>query len=165
MRKNPESGRSLNITALVRAVEARSDEDAFPARLSAADWQQLATALERRELQPGELLLRRGDTDECAYLVESGRLQVFVVGGPPRSHRIATLHEGTLVGEPGLFAAAPRMAHVEAMTPCVVWALSARRLQELAAAAPMLVLEVMRAAGALMAARMRANLERGIPVT
>lgn len=154
----------MDITALVRAIEARSDEDAFAVRLKAADWQHLAGILERRELQGGELLLRRGDTDEYAYAVESGRLQVFVVGGPPRSHRIATLSEGTLVGEPGLFTAAPRMAHVEAMTTCVVWALCARRLQAMAHEAPLLVLEVMRAAGALMAARMRANLERGIPV-
>ena len=155
----------MDITALVRAIEARSDDDAFAIRLDSTDWQQLATILERRELSAGELLLRRGDTEECAYVVERGRLQVFVIGGPPRSHRIATLSEGTLIGEPGLFATAPRMAHVEAMTSCVVWALGSRQLRAMAAEAPLIVLEVMRAAGALMAARMRANLERGIPVT
>jgi hypothetical protein len=45
-----------------------------------------------------------------------------------------------------------------------VWALPAQRLHALAAAAPGLVLEVLRAAGAVMAWRMRANLERGLPV-
>ena len=140
-------------------------EDAFAARLSPAQWRQLATVLERRELEPGTLLLRRGQTETGAYLVERGRLQVFVTGGPPGSHRMATLHEGAVIGEPGLFAATPRLAHVEAVTPCVVWALCARRLHELAAEAPALVLEVLRAAGAVMAVRMRANLERGIPVS
>jgi CRP-like cAMP-binding protein len=112
----------------------------------------------------GAWLLQRGEIQTRAYLVERGRLQVFVVGGPPNSHRIATLHPGSLVGEPGLFAATPRRAHVEAMTPCVVWSLAARRLQELAAAAPALALEVLRAAGVVMAVRMRANLERGVPL-
>jgi CRP-like cAMP-binding protein len=154
----------MDIMPLVEAVQAQSGEDAFAARLSPEQWRQLGTALERRELDVGELLLRRGEVETWAYLVERGRLQVFVVGGPPHSHRIATLHPGSLVGEPGLFAATPRMAHVEAMTPCVVWSLGARRLHELAAAAPALALEVLRAAGAVMAVRMRANLERGIPL-
>jgi CRP-like cAMP-binding protein len=154
----------VDITSLVRAVAARQGEDAFAAKLSADEWAVLATALQRRELQAGDLLLRRGDTDAQAFLIERGQLQVFVTGGPPHSHRLATLREGALVGEPGLFGQTPRMAHVEAVTPCVVWALTAQGLHALAAAAPGLVLEVLRAAGAVMAWRMRANLERGLPV-
>jgi CRP-like cAMP-binding protein len=87
------------------------------------------------------------------------------MGGPPHSHRVATLSQGTVVGEPGLFGATPRMAHVEALTRCVVWALRASRLQTLSAEAPGLVLEVLRAAGAVMARRVRDNRERGIPAT
>jgi CRP/FNR family cyclic AMP-dependent transcriptional regulator len=155
----------MDITPLVTALQAMHGNDAFRARLTQEQWQRLVDAMERRELSPGELLLRRGEIESRAYLVESGQLQVFVVGGPPRSHRIATLHAGSLVGEPGLFAATPRMAHVEAMTHCVVWSLSASRLRELAAEDPALVLEVLRAAGAVMAVRMRDNLERGIPLS
>lgn len=154
----------MDINTLVNAVNARQGDDAFAARLSMDEWRLLASAMHRRELRAGELLVRRGDTDAQAYLVELGQLQVFVTGGPPRSHRIATLREGALIGEPGLFGDTPRMAHVEAVTPCAVWALPAPRLQALADKAPGLVLEVLRAAGAVMAWRMRANLERGIPV-
>ncbi len=157
---------SREISALVRAIESLAGgADAFPVQLSAVEWQQLAVVMDRLELRPGELLLRRGETGRCAYLIESGELQVFVTGGAPRSHRVATLRCGTMVGEPGLFAATPRMAHVEAATACVLWALFADRLQSLAPVAPSLVLEVMRAAGVLMSARMRASVERGIPVT
>ena len=155
----------MDITPLVAALHSLRGEDAFDARLTQQQWQALAAALDRHELSPGDLLLRRGDVESRAYLVERGQLQVFVVGGPPRSHRIATLRAGSLVGEPGLFAATPRMAHVEAMTDCVVWSLCARRLHDLAAEAPALVLEVLRAAGAVMAVRARANVERGIPTT
>jgi CRP-like cAMP-binding protein len=155
----------VDITALVRAIERGRTSDVFGARLSPDEWQRLGGVLKRSELRPGELLLRRGDTEACAYLVESGLLQVFVTGGPPRSHRVATITQGTVVGEPGLFGATPRLAHVEAMTRCVVWALCAPRLHTLSAEAPGLVLEVLRAAGAVMAMRLRDNLERGIPVT
>ena len=92
-----------------------------------------------------------------------GGRRLQVTGGPARSHRVATLGEGAMLGEPALFGAVPRMAHVEAVTGSVVWSLCARRLHLLAGEAPALVLEVLRAAGAVMAARMRANLERGIP--
>lgn len=154
----------LDIQHLATVVSASHGEDAFAARLSMDEWRLLGSAMHRRELPAGELLVRRGDTEAQAYLVEMGRLQVFVTGGAPRSHRIATLREGALIGEPGLFGDTPRMAHVEAVTPCVVWTLPAPRLQALADEAPGLVLEVLRAAGAVMAWRMRANLERGIPV-
>ena len=153
----------MDITPLVQAVEALQDDNAFRAQLSAAQWQQLAAVMSRREIAAGEMLLQRGDIEPRAYLVESGQLQVFVTGGPPRSHRVAALGAGALLGEPALFGATPRMAHVEAVSPTVVWSLCARRLHELAADAPLLVLEVLRAAGAVMALRMQANLERGIP--
>jgi CRP/FNR family transcriptional regulator, cyclic AMP receptor protein len=155
---------ALDITPLVLAVEALPDDDAFKARLSAQQWQQLAAVLERRQLEPGDLLMRRGDVEARAYFVESGRLQVFVTGGPPHSHRMAMLGAGALLGEPVLFSPAPRMAHVEAVSSAVLWSLAAHRLHDLAAHAPLLVVEVLRAAGGVMAARMRANLERGIPV-
>jgi CRP-like cAMP-binding protein len=55
------------------------------------------------------------------------------------------------------------MANVEAMTPCAVWALRGPRLEELAQRSPALALELLRAAGGVMATRMRANLQRQIP--
>lgn len=161
---NPSGHRDMDITALVRAVEGLQLDDRFAPGLDADQWRRLGDRLERRDVLAGELLLRQGERDRNAYLVEQGLLQVFVTGGPPGSHRIGTLRPGALVGEPGLFGDAPRMAHVEAMTPCVVWSLAADRLEALAADEPALALAVLRAAGAVMAARMRANLDRGIPV-
>jgi CRP/FNR family cyclic AMP-dependent transcriptional regulator len=119
----------------------------------------------RRTLACGEFLVERGRTEGVAHLLESGELQVFVTGGPPGSHRIAVLRAGAIVGEPGLFGSAPRMAHVEALTPCVVWTLTAERLFGLAGDDPALVIEVLAAAGRVMSERMRANLARGIPVS
>jgi CRP/FNR family transcriptional regulator, cyclic AMP receptor protein len=71
------------------------------------------------------------------------------------------LRAGAVVGEAGLFSDQPRMANVEAMTACALWALRGVRYDELAVRSPVLALEVARAVAALMGQRMRANIERG----
>lgn len=153
----------MDITTLVQAVQTLNAVDAFKAGLGAAQWQALAPYLARHSLRAGEMLIRQGDADRSAYLLEQGNLQVFASGGTPGANRIAILRPGSLVGEPALFAEVPRQANVEAMTPCVVWGLTAPRLEELCARAPTLALQVLRAAGAVMATRLRMNLERGLP--
>jgi CRP-like cAMP-binding protein len=155
----------MDLTALIRVVESQQAADAFALQLPTAQWCRLAVGMERRVLSSGDLLIRRGERGSHAYLIEEGHLQVFVSGGPPGSHRIARLRAGSIVGEPALFTDAPRLASVEAMTPCIVWALAADRLDALARDEPSLALLVLRAAAVVMSVRMRANLERGIPMT
>jgi CRP-like cAMP-binding protein len=154
----------MDITTLVHAVQTLNAADAFNAGLGAQHWQTLEPYLARHNLRAGDLLIRQGDADRSAYLLEQGNLQVFVTGGPPGRQRIAILRPGSLVGEASLFAEVPRSANVEAMTPCVVWTLSVARLEELCARAPSMALQIIRAAGAVMAVRMRDNLVRGVPL-
>lgn len=154
----------MDITTLVQAVQTLNAVDAFKAALGAQQWQTLAPYLARHSLRAGHLLIRQGDADRTAYFVEQGNLQVFATAGIAGHSRVTILRPGSLVGEPGLFAEVTRSANVEAMTPCVVWGLSAPRLEELCARAPTLALPLMRAAGAVMATRVRANLERGVPL-
>ncbi len=151
----------MDITTLVQAVQTFKGGDAFKAGLDAQHWQTLAPYLARHELRAGDLLMRQGDADRVAYFLEQGNLQVFVSGGGAGASRVTVLRPGALVGEPALFADVPRGANVEAMTPCVVWGLSAERLDELCARAPALALPLLRAAAAVMAVRMRNNLARG----
>jgi len=153
----------MDITALVQALQTLNAEDAFRPRLTVDQWRLIAPYLTRHDIRAGDLLIKQGDADRTMYLLEQGSLQVFVTGGPPGSNRIAILRAGSVVGEPGLFGDSPRMANVEAMTPCVVWALRSPRLEELAQRQPALVLELLRTAGGVMATRMRANLAKQIP--
>ena len=154
----------MDITTLVQAVQTLNADDAFKAGLGPQHWQALAPYLSRHGLRAGDLLIRQGDRDRSAYLLEQGNLQVFVTGGTPGRSRICILRPGSLVGEPGLFAEVARGANVEAMTPCVVWALSAARLDELCARAAPLGLQVLRAAAGVMATRVRGHFERGVPL-
>ena len=153
----------MDINALVQALQTLNAEDAFRPRLSLDQWRLIAPYLTRHEIRAGDLLIKQGDADRTMNFLEQGSLQIFVTGGPPGSNRIAILRAGSVVGEPGLFGDSPRMANVEAMTPCIVWALRGPRLEELAQRQPALVLELLRTAGGVMAMRMRANLAKQTP--
>jgi CRP-like cAMP-binding protein len=155
----------MEFNDLVQAMQTLNAEDAFRPRLSLDQWRTIAPYLTRHDIRAGDLLIKQGDTDRTMYFLGQGSLQVFVTGGAPGSNRIAILRTGSVVGEPGLFSDGARMANVEAMTPCAVWALRGPRLEELAQRSPALAFELMRAAGGVMAIRMRANLQRQIPFT
>jgi CRP/FNR family cyclic AMP-dependent transcriptional regulator len=154
----------MQFEELVKVVQTLNADDAFRARLTFEQWRTFAPYLGRHEVRAGELLIRQGDTDRAMYFLGLGSLQVFVSGGPPGVHKVAILRAGSVVGEPGLFGDSPRMSNVEAMTPCTVWALNGPRMEELGQRSPVLALEVLRAAGAVMAARTRANMARQTPV-
>ena len=148
----------MEIDELVTAVQTLNAEDAFRARLSLENWRVVAPYLARYEIRAGDLLIKQGDADRAMYFVAQGSLQVFVTGGAPGSSKVAVSTWPLVVGEPGLFGDTPRTANVEAMTPCVVWALRGPRMEELAQRSPALALELLRAAGAVMAIRFRATL-------
>jgi CRP/FNR family cyclic AMP-dependent transcriptional regulator len=154
----------MGIDDLVKVVQTLNAEDAFRARLSSEQWRTLAPYLGRHEIRAGDLLTKQGETDRAMYFLGQGSMQVFVRGGPPGSHRVSILRAGAVVGETGLFGESPRMANVEAMTPCIVWALTGPRMEELGQRSPALALELLRAAGAVMAARMRAHISRQMPI-
>lgn len=147
----------MDIDQLVQAVESLRTDDAFYARLGLPQWRTLATFLMPHQIRTGDVLIQQGDVDRTAYFLHSGSLQVFVAGAAPGRSRIALLRPGSLVGETGLFSDAPHTATVEAMTSSVVWAMHLPRFEELAQRWPGIALEFLRAAGAVMAARMRAN--------
>ena len=153
----------MEVSELVQAIQTLNAEDAFRPRLTPEQWKVIGPYLTRHEIRSGDLLIKQGDTDRSLYLLSQGTLQVFVTGGAPGSSKIAILRAGSIVGEPGLFIDGPRMANVEAMTACVVWALRGPRLEELAMRVPALALELLRAAGGVMAIRMRATLQRQTP--
>ena len=155
----------MDIVELVNAVQSLNADDAYHSRLSTDQWRILASYLTKHEIRAGDMLIQQGDSDRTMYFLGQGTLHVFVTGGVPGSSRIAILRAGSVVGEPSLFDDGPRMAHVEAMTPCTIWALRGPRLEELAQRSPALALEVLRAAGSVLARRLRANMAKQIPFT
>ncbi len=152
----------MDVNELVRAVQSLNTEDAFRPRLTPEQWRGVAPFLTPHDIRAGDLLIKQGDTEHSMYFLGQGSLQVFVSGAGAAGNKLAILRPGAVVGEAGLFGDFPRMASVEAMTPCIVWALRGPRLEELAQRAPALAFELVRAAGAVMLTRVRANQTRKI---
>jgi CRP-like cAMP-binding protein len=154
----------MQTQALFDAISSLNAADAFKPRWSAEQWRSFEPYLTRHEVRAGDLLVKQGERDRTMYLLESGTLQVYMQ--PPKTGvKLAILRAGAVVGEAGLFSDQPRMANVEAMGSCVVWALRGPRYEELSIRNPALALELVRAAAALMGVRMRANIEMGQAVS
>ena len=153
----------MDIAGLINAVQTLNADDAFRPRLNHEQWRVLSQYLSRHEMRAGELLIRQGESDRAMYLLEQGSLQVYMTGAPP-GMRIAILRPGSVAGELSLFVDGVRGANVETMTPCIVWVLRGPRVEELAQRVPALALEVLRAAGAVMAVRMRASMTGRMPM-
>ncbi|WP_374315425.1 cyclic nucleotide-binding domain-containing protein [Aquabacterium sp.] len=153
----------MEVTELHQAIQTLNTEDAFRPRLDPQQWRTFFQYLTRHELRSGDLLIKQGDRDRTVYFLGQGSMQVFMTGGTPGASRIAILRPGSVCGEAGLFGDGVRMANVEAMTPCVVFALRLPRFEELCARVPGVALEVLRSLGGVMAIRMRANLQRQVP--
>jgi CRP/FNR family cyclic AMP-dependent transcriptional regulator len=147
----------MDLNQLVQAIQTLNADDAFRARLTAEQWRTVAPYLTKHDIRAGDLLIKQGDSDHSMYFLAQGSVQVFVAGAAPGTSRLAILRPGSVIGEAGLFGDGPRMASVEAMTPCVVWALRGPRLEEMSQRSPALALELLRAAGGVLVMRVRAN--------
>ncbi len=73
--------------------------------------------LESQAVAPGELVIREGDPPGPMYVVEEGRLRVFVEEDGERRY-IRYLRRGDFFGELSLFKREPRSTTVEAVAPC-----------------------------------------------
>ena len=80
------------------------------APLPVATVDQLATALERHEYQPGETVMREGERGDRFHIVVSGRAHVTV-----RARSVRYLEQGECFGEIALLRDVPRTATVTAI--------------------------------------------------
>ncbi len=155
----------MEMTELVEAIDTLNAPDAFKSGFSMVQWQTIGNYLIPFEMKEGEVLIEQGETDRVCYFLGRGSLQVYVTGGPPGSAQIAIMRAGAIVGEPSLFGENPRMASVSSLTPCTLWALSGQRFEQMAQRVPQIALDFLRAAGVVMATRMRSTLTRHTPFT
>jgi sigma-B regulation protein RsbU (phosphoserine phosphatase) len=95
------------------AISALARANPVLARLSPATVRNLIQAGKAVEVRAGDILIRQGDSSDCAYLVLEGELDVGVettYGEVP----LARVSPGALIGEIGVFAELPRTATVRA---------------------------------------------------
>ncbi|NUN05849.1 MAG: cyclic nucleotide-binding domain-containing protein [Bdellovibrio sp.] len=71
---------------------------------------------ELKQLQPGEVLFKEGDSTELAYIVKKGSLRAYCAGNDGEKVTLGEIMAGEFVGEMGHFNHDSRSATVEAIT-------------------------------------------------
>lgn len=106
---------------------------ALAGMLDADDVRYLVSHFERVELARNATLIRQGDSSDSMFLIEQGRVSVYLrvgEGASPGARRIRlrTFTVGTVVGEMGLYTGAARTADVVADEPTRALKLSASQV-------------------------------------
>lgn len=89
----------------------------------------MPAASARRVFKPGEHIFREGDAPDVAYLIESGRIEVWT-GNDERRLTLSYLGPGEILGEMAVIDLAPRSASALALTEVVVTEIRADQLRE-----------------------------------
>jgi SulP family sulfate permease len=108
-----------------RDAAARSADEWLAQEIGGAEqFRRLKAYLTRIEFGPGEMLFAQGDAAESLYIIYDGRVSVLFKTPEGGEVRLRSMVSHTVVGEMGLYRAAPRGASVRIDEPTVVYALS-----------------------------------------
>lgn len=140
----------MNVQQLMDAVSQLDARDALQCKLTLQDWKALAPYLSMRFLRAGEPLMHEGEDDRELFILADGELEVRI-----RSHVVATLRPGTVVGEGTFFSGEPRSATVVPSGPGVAWGLHWDKFNQMASKQPRLAADLAKALAAVLAIRMR----------
>src|SRR5689334_6209951 len=86
--------------------------------------QRVRKRLSRRRVDSGKSLFRQGDAADALYLVESGRLRVFVSDRPGHERVLQFLGPGEIVGEAAFIGETPHATTAVAIEDAAVWSLA-----------------------------------------
>lgn len=89
----------------------------------------MTSASARRTFAPGARIFSEGDAPDVAYLIESGRIEIWTCQGPRRL-TLSYLGAGEILGEMAVIDRAPRSASADALTEVVVTEIRADQLRE-----------------------------------
>lgn len=84
---------------------------------------------DRIAFEKGKIIIREGDTQAQAYLIQSGRVGVFTTI-EERKVELAVLGVGEIVGEMALISDGVRSANVEALDDCTLIMISRTEFEE-----------------------------------
>ena len=113
--------------------------------LSGEQVRALANYLAFRDLNPGDVLVREGASDNHLYVVVNGALGVVRNAGTAERVTLLTLTAGDLVGELSFIDETPHYASLVAIGPTRVFELEREKLESLLLVHPDIVYRVMRA--------------------
>lgn len=83
----------------------------------------------RRKFIAGEIIFDEGDVGDCAYVIESGHVQIYAGKGDARVE-LASRHPGDLFGEMAIIDDKPRSAGARAVTDCTLLIITQDQLNQ-----------------------------------
>lgn len=119
------------------------------------DLAQVIKRLHRRTFAASETLFRENDPGDRLCLIARGAVGISISAGGTNEVRIVTMAEGSLLGEAALLDGRPRSATARAVEDTVVYELSRRDLDSIAAQHPRIAIRVMGNLARIMSQRMR----------
>ena len=153
--------------ALRFAAEAQkaSSRHAFRTAFTTDDWRMFSSFCIVTRLPAGFRVVMPGSTDRTLRFVVEGSLSQQSAAVRATAGQPTLLLPGTVLGEDTIFSNEPCELEVRAVEDSLILELSLPRRRELTAACPAIAFELLRAAGAVIAARGRAFGERDARAT
>lgn len=133
------------------AVQRRAPAHIFLEGATEKEWQAIYRHAEVRQFEPGDVLVRLGDTDSSFFILTAGTAEVLL-----RDERVVgTVSEGAVFGEIAFFDGAPRSATVRATTKGSAAYMSRESFETFAAWEPALARRMLLDLGKALATRLR----------
>ena len=145
MNEDPLSGskpRSDKAQSLARVT--------FFKRLDAAELEQLAMRVERRNFGPGDTIFSENDKGDALYIVDSGTVRIWVLDDDAKPVTLAELQEGSFFGELAVLDRGPRSTNASAVNNTVLHRLSSDDFQQFLMQHPEASMDVICEIGARM---------------
>ena len=76
--------------------------------------------MKRLYFKPGFEVISEGELGDCAYIIETGRLEVSKINEEDNKQILGQLKENDIFGELGLIDGLPRSATVTALEDCTI---------------------------------------------
>jgi EAL domain-containing protein (putative c-di-GMP-specific phosphodiesterase class I) len=71
-----------------------------------------------KTFKAGETVMRQGDPGDCAYIIEEGRVEIFIEAPDGKKQSVGTRGAGTMIGEMAIVDRALRTATIKAVEDC-----------------------------------------------
>ncbi len=123
--------------------------------LSEEEWSAVIEQSKPIHFEPGDLLLKAGESDDAVYIIVSGQVEVFGRNNLGINRRIALIDEGSVFGELAFFDRQPRSASIRGTRAGQVLRLSRKGFEQLAAWNPGLARQFLFDLGRILAYRFR----------
>ena len=111
--------------------------------------------MKRLYFKLGAEVINEGESGDCAYIIETGRLEVSKINEENNKQILGQLKENDIFGELGLIDGLPRSATVTALEDCTVKVITKESFNLLSSTNPKALMPILK----VLASRLRSTLK------